>query len=87
MPAVVYTTPATETHCQSQGGIQIGRLTELLSQGERNLGFFDCRACYHEFRAADLLGAVDDALEIVWMALLPTVLATEYGICEVDAYL
>lgn len=63
---------------------QNGR-TELLSELEGEPRFVDGRARHHEFAAPNLLCPVNDALEVIRVALFSAVLATEDGISEVDA--
>jgi hypothetical protein len=47
--------------------------------------FLEIRAGYHEFLAAGVYGSLDDIFEVVLMALGAVILASEYGVCEVDA--
>lgn len=47
------------------------------------LRLLEIRSCNHEFLAASIKSALDNILKIVFVTLLPVVLASEYRIREV----
>ena len=67
-----------------EGG-RLERLTVLGGELDGVLGLLEAGARHHEFLAAGVLCALQHPLEVVWVASLAVVYASEHGITQVDA--
>lgn len=65
----------------------MGSPTVVISQPEGITGALEVGPRHDQLRASHFTGPTNDAVEVVWMPLLPMVSASEDGICQVDANL